>query len=197
MVIGIIIWGIIWGFVCCKIVENKGYDWGLWFLWGFLFSFIAAIVALSKPQATPASYSISDDDAPNKKTVEKAQLASNAGTWSCFFCGKENYNYTGTCSCGKTKQDSEQARLNTKMAAEKLQGSMVIDEMEPKSADIEITEKNPPVIRSSKNSEKKTVQTPEAMEKNIELVKQLKELLDMEAITKEEFDIKKKELLNL
>lgn len=83
------------------------------------------------------------------------------------------------------------------MTAEKLQGSMVIDEMEPKSADIEITEKNPPVIHSSKNSEKKTVQTPEAMEKNIELVKQLKELLDMEAITKEEFDIKKKELLNL
>ena len=83
------------------------------------------------------------------------------------------------------------------MTAEKLQGSMVIDEMETKSADIEITEKNSPVIRSSKNSEKKTVQTAEAMEKNIELVKQLKELLDMEAITKEEFDIKKKELLNL
>ena len=32
---------------------------------------------------------------------------------------------------------------------------------------------------------------------NLEQIKQLKELLDMEAITQEEFDLKKKQLLNL
>lgn len=32
---------------------------------------------------------------------------------------------------------------------------------------------------------------------NIDQIKQLKELLDMEAITQEEFDLKKKQLLNL
>ncbi|WP_220473002.1 SHOCT domain-containing protein [Staphylococcus saprophyticus] len=36
-----------------------------------------------------------------------------------------------------------------------------------------------------------------SISQNLNEIKQLKELLDMEAITQEEFDFKKKELLNL
>lgn len=47
--IGIIIWGTIWGFVTKKVIENKGYEEN-WFWWGFFFGFIALIVACTKPQ---------------------------------------------------------------------------------------------------------------------------------------------------
>ena len=45
-----ICWGLIWGVVTKKIIENKGYD-DNWFWWGFFFGFFAMIVALIKPEA--------------------------------------------------------------------------------------------------------------------------------------------------
>ena len=43
-----IIYGIIFGIVVNKVLENKGYNEN-WFWWGFLFGIFAVIVALSKP----------------------------------------------------------------------------------------------------------------------------------------------------
>lgn len=42
-----IIWGVIWGFATRTVIYNKGYDKN-WFWWGFIFGFIAFIVALTK-----------------------------------------------------------------------------------------------------------------------------------------------------
>ena len=50
-VIALIIDGLIWGAVCMLIVRNKGYENDqTWFLWGFLFSIFAVLVAISKPE---------------------------------------------------------------------------------------------------------------------------------------------------
>lgn len=162
----ICIWGIIWGFVCCKIIENKGYDdSGMWFLWGFLFSFVAAIVALSKPenhktvQNTSSSYEGRASLFASKPL--NAQIAAGAGEWKCLHCGKINNNYVGTCSCGWTKDE-------TKAIAERAAASKIDAVAQPKPVD---------------------------STQNFEAIKKLKELLDMGAITQEEFDKKKNELL--
>lgn len=47
LIVGIV-QGIVWGIATDKIIENKGYKEN-WFWWGFFFSFLALIVALTKP----------------------------------------------------------------------------------------------------------------------------------------------------
>ena len=47
LIVGIV-QGIVWGIATNKIIENKGYKEN-WFWWGFFFSFLALIVALTKP----------------------------------------------------------------------------------------------------------------------------------------------------
>ena len=46
-IIAILIWCAIWGFATRAVIYNKGYDKN-WFWWGFIFGFIAFIVALTK-----------------------------------------------------------------------------------------------------------------------------------------------------
>ncbi|RIM75354.1 SHOCT domain-containing protein, partial [Staphylococcus xylosus] len=48
-----------------------------------------------------------------------------------------------------------------------------------------------------KDSNTDTKKESSSISQNLNEIKQLKELLDMDAITQEEFDLKKKELLNL
>lgn len=55
-IISAMIWGVVWGMVTNKIIENKGYNEN-WFWWGFFFSWIAAIVAATKPQINESYYS--------------------------------------------------------------------------------------------------------------------------------------------
>ena len=50
-IVGAVIWGFIWGYATKSVMMNKGYDEdtaGVWWLYGFLFSFIAFLVAFSK-----------------------------------------------------------------------------------------------------------------------------------------------------
>lgn len=46
-----IIWGLVWGFATKAVINNKGYKEN-WFFWGFIFGFIALIVACAKPAAS-------------------------------------------------------------------------------------------------------------------------------------------------
>ena len=70
--------------------------------WGFFFGFIAVLVALSKPQV---SYDEEVADHEAEKAREQAILSSNG--WKCSKCGRVNPSYTGTCSCGTSKMQSE------------------------------------------------------------------------------------------
>lgn len=96
--------GMIFGFATDSVISNKGYDEN-WFWWGFFFGWIALVVALAKPQKERYTRSpeVSAAYYDNK-------LMKNNG-WICAKCQKTNPHYTGTCSCGNTKNNNEQTKL--------------------------------------------------------------------------------------
>lgn len=160
-----IIWGVVWGVAVNKVIENKGYSEN-WFWWGFFFGFIALIVALSKPEIRSTIHS--NHPLLNRKEASENNFRNeNSNTnslvgemtkdgWKCF-CGRLNPKYTGTCDCGRSRQELQQIRKNN-------------EKMRAKSNDTVLVANN---------------------------IKQYKELLDIGAITSEEYEAKKKELLNL
>ena len=163
--IGVIFWGIIWGFATQAVIKNKGYEEN-WFWWGFFFSFIALIVAACKPENRP-SYQIytSDSDDPYSyfrnnsagsiysREVQAKQVLSQGG-WTCT-CGRLNNSYTGTCACGRTKSE--------------------VDGINRQKAERERAEQE----KSSRQDELS----------NLSAIKELKSLLDEGIITQEEFYI--------
>lgn len=158
-IIAVIVWGCIWGFATNKVIENKNYDEN-WFIWGFLFGFIAFIVACTKPENTSTyemNYSFTEYSKEKNARREKDILNENG--WKCNRCGQVNQSYTGTCSCGLSKLDND--KLNKR------------------------SEETP--AKSNNTTEND----------NIEEIKKYKELLDSGIITQEEFEKKKKELLNI
>ncbi len=166
--IGVVIWGIIWGVVCNKVIENKGYDEN-WFWWGFFFGFIAFIVALTK--SDNHHYYEQVDQYGNVKTDINSALSAaareksneqimRAGGWKCNNCGRINSSATGTCACGWTKEQSYKNKIEEDKQDEQISTAALITE-----------------------------------NANLEILKKYKELLDMGAINQEEFDKKKKEIL--
>jgi membrane protease subunit (stomatin/prohibitin family) len=89
-------------------------------------------------------------------------------SWECANCGKVNLNYVGTCGCGQTKDKN--------FPTQQIQSSLLSDIQKPTATSALGNTPDDSVIAS---------------------LKQYKELLDTGIITQEEFDRKKKELLNL
>ncbi|MBR5974116.1 MAG: SHOCT domain-containing protein [Clostridiales bacterium] len=85
--------------------------------------------------------------------------------WQCV-CGKYNPMYSHTCSCGKTKAVSDREKAEKRAALK--------------------TRTSSGITTTSASSDSR---------KNVELLKELKGLLDQGVITQEEFDAKKAELL--
>lgn len=104
--------------------------------------------------------------APSAKIYHTREPKENE--WKCKKCGNINMNYVGTCSCGNRKQDND-----TFVPA---------DTIQTKS---EIIEEETQTVVNKKSSDLSVADE----------IKQFKELLDMGAITQEEFDRKKKDLL--
>lgn len=164
--VAVIIIGIIFGIATQKIIANKGY-YENWFWWGFFFWMLALIVALSKPE----KHSYYDDD----DYVECLNYSSNRslspGEWRCAFCNSINQNCVISCSCGKSKDDTEkhhgQVVKEYGNLAKQKAATIVLEESKAKKTD------------------------------SYEEVKKVKELLDMGIITQEEFDKKKSQLLDL
>lgn len=162
-IILLIIQGLVFGFATQSIIENKGY-YENWFWWGFFFGILAVLVALSKPESraydssnidyltgVADTFSVERDKKYTSKVIE-------AGGWKCHFCNRTNPSYTGTCACGRTKEDTQ------KFETDRIQQ---LNEIKQKTN----------------------------REDSLDKLKKLKELLDMGALTQEEFDSKKKELL--
>lgn len=175
--------GVIFGIACDKIIKNKGY-YDNWFWWGFFFGIVALIVAAVKPEnqdnynsdSTSSYYNIdrvfSDENNTSQQGVD---ITLKAGGWKCGYCYRVNPSYVGTCACGKSKQDTQN-----------------LQEMNRRPEDT----KTAPVLETavSEEKEKLTVQTNNE-EHKIGLIKKYKELLDMGAISQDEFNQKKEELL--
>lgn len=162
IIIGIIVWGIIWGAATSIVIKNKNYnDSETWFWWGFLFGFIALLVAIAKPEyRSHTTYSNQPSHlTPYLQNTNNYQSNSPTNSWYCSKCGKTNYAYVGTCACGNTKR-----AITTKSNT---------------SAKVTTTTKT----TSTNNS--------------AEDLLMYKKLLDAGAITQEEYDAKKKQLLGL
>ncbi len=100
-----------------------------------------------------------------KTKSESILFSDDFETWKCSYCGWVNLDVSNECVCGKTRSESEYHRRN------------------PSDSSVSTTDNT-----SSKTIEDNTLQ-------NIEAIKKLKELLDLGAITQEEFDEKKAKLL--
>lgn len=116
-IIGSVIGGVIWGCATDAVIKNKGYDEN-WFWWGFFFGVIALIVAATKPEKRQDIYNIQREKRIIEEYHEK-RLLQNGG-WSCI-CGRTNPNYTGTCACGRTKNDSQTEKTKIEEAEKQIQ----------------------------------------------------------------------------
>lgn len=171
-VIGVLVWALIWGFATRSVVYNKGYDEN-WFWWGFFFGFIAFIVALTKADASRnyTSYSSSSSSYKPSDYSNSPLLVTRESAERDM----EILNNGGwKCkSCGKMNERSSERCVRCGWKAERY---VTQDEVAE-------------IVKEESNTQEKN--EPE----KLEILKKYKELLDMGAISEDEFETKKKELL--
>lgn len=187
----IIVQAVIFGFATRTVIENKGYDED-WFFWGFLFGFIALIVACARPQnidytsfdSQPSqssqpyqptytnyltSYGSNQND--TEDVVHNEQLLANGG-WKCS-CGRVHALYVSSCSCGKSKSEIQEYEYKKKLEEQRRQEEL-------------------------KKQEETKAQVGNMDEiSKASAIKEYKSLLDAGIISQEEFEAKKKQLLGL
>lgn len=99
----VIIQATIFGFATNAVVNNKGYEEN-WFWWGFLFGFLALIVALAKPEPQYQSETFESNFRTGSERIK-------TGTWRCPSCSKTNQSRTALCDCG-TKRPKESPSID-------------------------------------------------------------------------------------
>lgn len=132
-----------------------------------------------------------------QKSFGTVSQQSNKKGWVCSNCGLNNSKLSEKCSCGMLRE------YNAKWICDKC-GSLngekqFICQCGAKKSENSKKTLNPAEINEYLNKKNTKVETVKKNEDNtidsIESIKKYKELLDMGAITQEEFDKKKKELL--
>lgn len=158
--IAAIVFAVVWGMGCKKIVSSKGYGeseqniyFWLGFFLGLLGVFIAAIKSPNPNQSVNVPVSVPNPVDP---------------VWKCSFCGTQNIGseaYSRCSSCRHTRGESRRnmAKSNTNRL-------------------------NDSISNNGLNNNNNVLT-------DLDALKKLKELLDMGAITQEEFDEKKAKLL--
>lgn len=178
-IVGAIVWGLIWGYATSAVIRNKNYtDYDSWFWLGFFFGLIAFVIAETKEEAK-ASYSskpthltaaaLKADEAYFPNAIVNTIPANG---WKCRKCGKGNENYTGTCACGNTKKENV---------------AFISSEAQKKWSEKSTMTAQDSIMEDKNAKEKAAAET----------LLVFKELLDKGAITQEEYDVKKKQLLGL
>lgn len=157
----------IWGAITWKINDYKGYaSGGFW--WGFFLNLIGVIVVACKPNVS--SYKITG--------------------WKCA-CGRVHSDYVTTCSCGRTASRTDGAH-NTASVPD---GGWrcTCGRAHPAYASSCVCGVTK---REATAGAAKPAPTPATNEQNtVNLLKEYKSLLDSGAITQEEFEAKKAQLL--
>ena len=170
------------GYITNEILKNKGYSEN-WFWWGFLFGIWAILFAFIKPDLTRTysdnqvntflhDYAEEEYNRRNNVSGEKSQNINDIkiidnGGWKCS-CGRINASYVGTCGCGRLKSEVDKK----------------VKEQEGADSVNACAETTPKLEKENEI-------------KNLEYIVKLKELLDAGVITQEEFEAKKKKLLDI
>lgn len=162
-----LIWAVVWGLVTDKIIKNKGYE-NNWFWWGFFFGWIAFVLALTKPDINTQQNNSHQYDNSYQNNTNSPLSAESAKR------RREEQIRAGfwECSCGS---------FNPPYCTTCLCGRT------PK--DVIAEKKNIQNVQPTKKEDEEL--------KNINLLKEYKELLDAGVITQEEFEQKKAKILNL
>ncbi len=117
-------------FIPANLARNKGYSYGLWWLFGFLLFLVALIVILVLPdknEQNSAAAAAPREGAEQLKIYKdlldqgvlnqqefnrkKDEILSGSSEdnalppnfWRCPSCGRINAGYVGTCGCGQQK----------------------------------------------------------------------------------------------
>lgn len=176
-IIGGIIWGIIWGCITNSIMKNKGYTGGGWFWLGAFLGFIGLIIALTKPDVSHySSRPYTENKALQNFKEYEARSAYNSSD------GANGTDKPGTvrngvwrCRCGNY--------TSIKSGVCSMCGTS-LSEL-----------RNDQLTIASASNYQIPHHTASNSDDSIEKIKKYKELLDIGAITEEEYNIKKKELL--
>lgn len=207
----------IFGAITKAINENKGYEGGFW--WGFFLGVIGIIVVAVRPHYYTLGYNTPEDAIYTSKTTAEKPIDMDApvpeGGWRCS-CGRVHEAYESSCSCGEDKHGAKKAiakSLREKLPTpptnpqdwtctcgkehpsyetscicgttkyEVLTANIVLPESTPESA--------PPPEPAIDHAPDPT------SDEGIETLRKYKSLLDDGLITQEDYDTKKKQLLNL
>lgn len=183
-----IISSIIWGIATNKVIENKGYNEN-WFWWGFFLWFIGLIVALTKPEYRPYEGNNYNTEHLTHTVIDPRTIGETDrkmilmdGGWECSYCHHLNQSYVTSCACGKDKAASEMHKIELQKQLQEYR------EQRKKAKESEQQKANPQEVSQQSESSKKELD-------KIEVLKKYKELLDMGAISQEEYETKKQALL--
>lgn len=133
----------------------------------FLWGFLFGILAILVALSKPEVHRYSSSIYETPNWAKPEKMRSSNG-WECAFCRTVNDSYVGTCVCGKTREESDKRK----------------DVIEQYKKTRQIEEAKAPTDALHKELQW------------IEVIKQYKELLDLGAITNEEYEKKKNAILN-
>ena len=110
----------------------------------------------------------------------------------CSYCGRVNYSIFKVCACGKKRTESE---LHSDHGTWKCSFCGRSNTLLSRGCVCGKTKRESEQNKIDKANEKKQPQNNDDVLSNLDALKKLKELLDMGAITQDEFDLKKSKLL--
>lgn len=153
-----IIRGIVYGKATNKVLLYRGYVYDDWFVVAFFFGIVPLLVAMSRP----------DNNANYIKSIKahKVDIARPETDWKCKKCKKLNPGYTGTCSCGNTREEND-APLRAIQERRAAEARALANEKIKQDSELD----------------------------NLLTLSAYKDLMDKGVITKEDFESKRKELL--
>jgi len=158
LIVLFILRGLIYGVATNKVLLYRGYVYDDWFLAGFLFGIVPLLVAMSRP----------DNNANYIKSIKaKKTITTSPDTnWKCKKCRKINPGYTGTCSCGNSREEND-APLKALLERREAEARALVNEKLKQDSELD----------------------------NLLTLSAYKDLMDKGVITKEDFEQKRKELL--
>lgn len=208
----------IFGAITKAINEKKGYEGGFW--WGFFLGVIGIIVVAVRPDYYTLGYNTPENAIYTSKTTAEKPIDMDApvpeGGWRCS-CGRVHEAYESSCSCGENKHGAKKAIA--KSLSEKLptpptkpqdwtctcgkehpsyETSCICGttKYEVLTANIVLPEPIPEPVPTPETAPA-TIPAPVPEDDSIEMLRKYKSLLDDGLITQEDYDTKKKQLLNL